>query len=151
MSPKSPLTTLIELAQSKTEEASRRLGQLQSAQTSAAEKLGLLQQYRQEYLDQLQLRLQDGVSAAHLRNFQQFIATLDTAIEQQRALTTQADTRLAHGRVDWQHTKRRESSFDTLAQRMQQQKLVAANRLEQRTSDERAAQQFYQRTSNSID
>ncbi len=145
MPSKLPLATLIELAQNKTDEATRRLGQLQTAHTSAADKLDLLQQYRQEYLDRLQTHLQDGVAAAHLRNFQQFIGTLDAAIEQQRAVTSQADSRLALGRSDWQHNKGRLNSFDTLAQRVHQQEMVALNRREQRDSDERTARQFYLR------
>jgi flagellar FliJ protein len=146
MANKLPLATLIELAQSKTDEAARRLGQLQNAHTSAAEKLELLLQYRQEYLNQLQVQLRDGVASAQLRNFQQFIGTLDGAIEQQRALTLQADTRLAHGRGDWQHTKRRLNSFDTLADRVRQQEMLALNKREQRDSDEHTARQFYLRS-----
>lgn len=146
MANKLPLATLIELAQSKTDEAARRLGQLQNAHTSAAEKLELLLQYRQEYLDQLQVQLRDGVASAHLRNFQNFIGTLDDAIEQQRALTLQADTRLAHGRGDWQQTKRRLNSFDTLADRVRQQEMIALNKREQRDSDEHTARQFYLRS-----
>lgn len=151
MSNKLPLTMLIELAQNKTDEATRRLGQLQNAHTSAAEKLKLLLQYRQEYLDQLQSQMRDGVAAAQLRNFQHFIGTLDEAIEQQRGLTSQADTRLAHGRGDWQHTKRRLSSFDTLADRVRQQEIMTLNKREQRDSDERTARQFYLRTSTLAD
>ena len=147
MSNKLPLAMLIELAQSKTDAATRRLGQLQNAHTSAAEKLQLLLQYRQEYLDQLQSQMRDGVASAQLRNFQHFIGTLDDAIEQQRALTLQADTRLAHGRGDWQHTKRRLNSFDTLADRVRQQEITALNKREQRDSDERTARQFYLRAS----
>ena len=146
MANKLPLATLIELAQSKTDEATRRLGQLQNAHTSAAGKLEMLLQYRQEYLDQLQVQMRDGVAAAHLRNFQHFIGTLDDAIEQQRALTLQADTRLAHGRSDWQHTKRRLNSFDTLADRVRQQEMIALNKREQRDSDEHTARQFYLRS-----
>jgi flagellar FliJ protein len=149
MSNKLPLATLIELAQNKADEATRRLGQLQSAHTSAAEKLDLLHRYRQEYLDQLQTHLQDGVSAAHLRNFRQFICTLDTAIEQQLALTTQADARLVHGRSDWQHTRCRLNSFDTLAERVQQQEALEENKRTQRDSDEHTSRQFYLRSTSS--
>lgn len=145
MATKLPLDTLIELAQSRTDEATRRLGQLQNAQTSAAQQLEMLLQYRQEYLDRLQAQMQDGVPAARLRNFQNFIATLDGAIEQQRALTVQADARLAHGRGDWQHNKRRLSSFDTLADRAHQQQQVALGKREQRDSDEHTSRQFYLR------
>lgn len=146
MANKLPLATLIELAQSKTDEATRRLGQLQNAHTSAAGKLEMLLQYRQEYLDQLQVQLRDGVASAHLRNFQHFIGTLDGAIEQQRALTLQADTRLTNGRGDWQDTKRRLNSFDTLADRVRQQEMIALNKREQRDSDEHTARQFYLRS-----
>ena len=145
---KLPLATLIELAQSKTDEASRRLGQLQNAHTIAAEKLDMLLEYRQEYLNQLQIKMHDGLPAAQLRNFQNFIATLGGAIEQQRALTVQADTRLAHGRSDWQHKKRSLNSFGTLADRVRQQELLVIQKKEQRDSDERSSRQFYLRTTS---
>jgi flagellar protein FliJ len=145
MATKLPLATLIELAQNKTDEATRRLGRLQAARTSAAEKLEMLQRYRQEYLDQLQLQMGEGVSAAQMRNFRNFISTLDSAIEQQRALTAQADTRLETGRGDWQASKRRLNSFDTLAARAHLLELAAQHKREQRDSDERGARQFYLR------
>lgn len=145
MPQKLPLATLIELAQTKTDEASRRLGQLQNAHTSAAAKLEMLLQYRQEYLDQFNGQMQGGLPSAQVRNFQNFIGTLDGAIEQQRALTLQADTRLGHGRSDWQHNKRRLTSFDTLAGRVRQQEIIVTNKKEQRDSDERSARQFYLR------
>ena len=143
MSQKLPLAMLIELAQTKTDQATRRLGQLQNTHTDAVEKLDMLQQYRQEYLEQMNGQMRDGVAAASVRNFQHFIGTLDGAIEQQRALTVQADTRLGHGRSDWQDSKRRLSSFDTLADRVRQQEMIIVNRKEQRDSDERSARQFY--------
>ncbi|MCY1165887.1 flagellar export protein FliJ [Polaromonas sp.] len=146
MPQKLPLATLIELAQKKSDEATRRLGELQNAHLSATQKLEMLLQYRQEYLDQLHGQMQGGVPSAYVRNFQNFIGTLNGAIEQQRALTLQADTRLGHGRSDWQHTKRRLNSFDTLADRVRQQDMLASNKKEQRESDERSARQFYLRS-----
>lgn len=134
-----PLDTLIELAQSQTDKATRRLGQLQAAQTSAAGKLDMLLQYRKEYIDQLQTQLRTGVAAAELRNFQHFIDTLDAAVEQQRAVTLQADSQLASGRSDWQHSKRRLTSFDTLADRVRQQAQIVLNKREQKDNDERAS------------
>lgn len=151
MPQKLPLATLIELAQTKTDEATRRLGQLQNAHTSAAAKLEMLLQYRQEYLDQFNKQMQGGLPSAQVRNFQNFIGTLDSAIEQQRALTLQADTWLGHGRSDWQHNKRRLTSFDTLADRVRQQELIVINKKEQRDSDERSARQFYLRATAPTD
>ena len=90
--------------------------------------------------------MRDGAASAYVRNFQNFIGTLDGAIEQQRALTLQANTRLGHGRSDWQHNKRRLTSFDTLADRVRQQEILVASKKEQRDSDERSARQFYLRS-----
>ena len=146
MSEKLPLATLIELAQTKTDEATRRLGQLQNAQTSASAKLEMLVQYRQEYLEQFNGQMRGGLPASQVRNFQNFIGTLDGAIEQQRALTLQAITRLGHGRTDWQSSKRRLTSFGTLADRVRQFELGVANKKEQRESDERSARQFFLRS-----
>lgn len=137
-----PLAMLIELAQNKTDGATRRLGQLQRAQVSAAEKLEMLIQYRQEYYDQFHLQMQNGVSSSIWRNYQYFIGTLDRAIEQQRAITEQADTRLAHGRSDWRNNKRRLNSFGTLADRVKRQQAQIVNKREQHANDEHAARQF---------
>lgn len=146
MPQKLPLSTLIELAQSRTDAATRALGQLQSAHNSATGTLDMLLQYRQEYLDQMAVLMRDGMASSELHNYQSFIGTLDNAIEQQRALTQQADTRLAHGRGDWQDNKRRLNSFDTLADRRSRQNMVALNKREQRDSDEHTSRQFYQRS-----
>jgi flagellar FliJ protein len=143
-----PLDTLIELAQSNTDKATRRLGQLQAAQTSAKGVLETLLQYRQEYLNQLEVQLSGGVAAAALRNFQHFIGTLDAAIEQQRAVALQADSQLTTGRSDWQHSKRRLTSFDTLAYRARQQALIVLNKREQKDNDERASRRIYSARTN---
>ncbi len=104
-------------------------------------------QYRDEYLAQLNERMRTGLPASELRNFQLFVATLDGAIEQQRALARQAEARLAQGRSDWQDSRRRLGAFDTLAERSRSQQALAAGRQEQREGDERSATRFHLRTS----
>ena len=146
-----PLATLIELAQNRTDEATRRLGELQNAQIGAAEKLEMLLQYRQEYYDQFQVQMRDGVSSSQWRNFQHFIGMLDDVIEQQRELAIQADAKLEDGRSDWRQSKRRLTSFDTLADRVHQQEVAALDKQEQRDNDEHAARQFRLRASTLTD
>ena len=143
-----PLATLIELAQTKTDDATRRLGQLQSDQISANAKIDMLLQYRQEYVDQLQVKMQAGLASGQLRNYQQFIKTLDSAIEQQRLLALQADQSLAKGRTEWQECKRSLNSYGTLADRVRQEALLQAGKKEQRDSDERSSRQFFTRSSD---
>jgi flagellar FliJ protein len=120
---------------------------LQGARLGAGQKLELLLQYRQDYYDQLHQLMNKGLPTAQWRNFQAFLGTLDGAIEQQRAIVAQAESRLDHGRSDWQHHKRRLNSFDALAERMRRQELVVGARREQRDSDERAARKFFDRAS----
>lgn len=148
MTRKLPLGMLIDLAHTQTDDAARRLGTLQSAHLSASQKLELLLQYRQDYQDQLDALMRDGLPSSQWRNYRNFLGTLDGAIEQQRAIATQTESRLDNGRIDWQQQKRRLSSFDTLAERVRAQEMMAANKREQRDSDERAARKFFDRASH---
>ena len=143
MPQKLPLDLLIELARDKTDDSARRLGALQSAQLSARQKLEILTQYRHDYHAQLQKLMQQGVSNSQWLNYQDFLATLDGAISQQRAAAQQAALRLEHGRSEWHQNKRRLNSFDTLAERAQRQAQQVQAKREQRDSDERAARQFF--------
>ncbi|MBO9515995.1 MAG: flagellar export protein FliJ [Variovorax sp.] len=148
MSQRLPLDTLTELARTRTDDAAKRLGTLQNAQLSASQKLDMLLKYRQDYHDQLQALMSQGLPTAKWRNYQAFLATLDGAIEQQRAIVAQALTRLDHGRADWRDNKRRLNSFDTLAERVRRQELMAQAKREQRDSDERATRKFFDRAAN---
>ncbi|MDM0042962.1 flagellar export protein FliJ [Variovorax dokdonensis] len=143
-----PLDTLSELARTKTDDAARRLGALQNAQLSAAQKLEMLIDYRQDYFGQLQAQMAHGLSSAKYHNYQAFLATLDGAIDQQRAIVAQAETRLDRGRDDWRQNKRRLNSFDTLIERARRQEQAVQAKREQRDSDERAARGFLDRAVN---
>ena len=148
MAQRLPLEMLTDLARTQTDESAKRLGLLQNAQLSANQKLEMLMKYRQDYVEQLQTLMGEGLATAKLRNYQAFLATLDGAIEQQRAIVAQALTRLDHGRDDWRNNKRRLNSFDTLAERVRRQELMAQAKREQRESDERAARKFFDRAAN---
>jgi len=148
MAQRLPLEMLTDLARTQTDESAKRLGLLQNAQLSASQKLEMLVKYRQDYVEQLQALMSEGLATAKLRNYQAFLVTLDGAIEQQRAIVAQALTRLDHGRDDWRNNKRRLNSFDTLAERVRRQELMAQAKREQRESDERAARKFFDRAAN---
>ena len=147
-SSKLPLGMLIDLAQNQTDDAARRLGALQSAHLSAQQKLELLLQYRQDYHAQLDTLMRGGLPSSQWRNYRNFLGKLDHAIAQQRAIAERAGHQLDRGRTDWQREKRRLSSFDTLADRVRAQEMMAQAKREQRDSDERAARQFFDRASH---
>jgi flagellar FliJ protein len=134
-----PIGTLSQLARTRTDEAARTLAALRDANLSAARKLEVLLQYRQEYTRQLQSLLAQGATTAQWRNYQEFLQALDAGIEHQRGVAVQAEARLDRGRVDWQHQRRRLNAYETLADRIQRQEAVVQGRREQRASDEQAA------------
>lgn len=134
-----PLDTLIELAKDHTDQAARRLGSLQAARNNAERQLTMLHDYRADYLQRLQNAMMTGMSAADCHNYQRFIATLDDAIEQQRAVLEQAATHLEEGKEQWREERRKLNSFDALAQRRQQSQAREDARREQRLNDEYSA------------
>jgi flagellar protein FliJ len=133
------LATLIELARHQADDASRRLGELQRAQLSAAGQLAMLETYRSEYLQQLDDQMAQGLSMQQLRNFRHFLDALDEAIAQQQRVGEQAAQQLEGGRQAWQQRTRKLNAFDTLGERLKRHALLTIAKKEQRDTDERAA------------
>ena len=130
------LQPLMNLSRQQNEAATRRLGQLNHQQHDAQSKLEMLQQYRQDYQNRLQQATQSGMDPAELRNFQEFINKLDTAIAQQYKAVNASKASTQVGRSEFDTTLRKLKSFDTLQQRhfLEQRKL--ADKSEQKAQDE---------------
>ncbi|MFA6921993.1 MAG: flagellar export protein FliJ [Gallionella sp.] len=136
MGKKFPLQPLLNLAQTKNEEATRRLGQLNKQELDTKSQLEVLQQYRRDYQTRMQEASQAGMDPILLRNFQEFIYKLDAAIAQQVKTVEQSQRSTQMGRNDFNSTLRKLKSFDTLQQRHieTQQKMEAKQEL--RAADE---------------
>jgi len=130
------LQPLVKLAQHQNDSATRRLGQLNKQQQSAQEKLETLQQYRRDYQTRLQEATQNGISPADLRNFQQFISKIDEAIGQQLKQVEQSKVSTQNGRSEFDTTRRKLKSFDTLQQRHIEEQKKVAEKSEQKALDE---------------
>lgn len=134
-----PLDTLSELARERAEEATRRLGVLNTALLNARQQLDMLAEYRHDYLARLQQAMCSGMSASDCQNYQRFIGTLDDAMAQQRHVVAQSEAELEAGRIDWQQAKRKQNSFEALTARAQRARDAVEQRREQRGNDEFAA------------
>lgn len=130
------LQPLLNLAQIKNESATRRLGQLNKQQHETQTQLETLQQYRRDYLARLQASSQNAMDPALLRNFQEFINKLDTAIAQQLKAVEQSKLSTQIGRSEFNATQHKLKSFDTLQQRHIETQHKAEAKLEQRAMDE---------------
>ena len=136
----SVLTMLQERADEAASDAALRLQQARSVQQAAHEQLQMLVQVQDEYHARLKSQMQQGVSLSALRNFQQFIAKVETAIDGQQKRVKAADVRTQTASRAWQDKQRESQSYATLIQRQHQQALQLERRHEQLLSDDYALQ-----------
>ncbi|OGT03606.1 MAG: flagellar export protein FliJ [Gallionellales bacterium RBG_16_57_15] len=130
------LQPLMNLSMQQNETATRKLGQLNRQQLDAQSKLDILKQYRLDYQTRMQESTRNGMDPAELRNFQEFINKLDAAIDQQEKAVKHSKTSTQAGRSEFDATRRKLKSFDTLQQRHIQEQRKIAEKSEQKDQDE---------------
>lgn len=136
MSKKFPLKVLHDLAQHRSEEATRALGSVMSEEQAMQNKLNLLLKYRDDYQEKFRAAIRSGMDPAGWRNFQDFLDKLETAIEQQRTALAQSRQATSVAKEEWRSRQSRLKAFDTLSDRHQQREQQHAARREQREQDE---------------
>lgn len=145
------LATLMNLVEHDNEAATRKLGQLNQLQQGAQEKLDTLQEFRRDYQAQMQKGVQEGMSPAELRNFQQFIYKLDEAILQQRRKLESSKASTQLGRNEFDAMRRKLKSLDTLRQRHEESERKRADKAEQKALDEHTGRAAARRMSEAED
>jgi flagellar protein FliJ len=134
-----PIKTLINLAEEELEATTKKLGKLQQERDEVEMQLNSLVTYRDEYHARFTASAQEGTTAQTLRNFQAFVDTLDSAINQQRVLLVTANQRLEAAKPEWQQRKQKLGSYQVLAARGEAVQAKQDARTEQRDSDEHSA------------
>lgn len=132
----SPLNTLIELARGSRDQAGQALASERQNEHQVSGQLESLQQYRLEYAQRLQQAMRDGIDPATMRNYQQFLDSLDAALARAREALAAQQQRVGQRQAQWQQEQRKLSSYHTLASRREGQQRRQEARQEQRTSDE---------------
>ncbi len=133
------LQPLLDLARTRADDAARELGELLAAERSVEEKLNLLENYRNEYLQRFAEAAREGLTPDAWRNYSAFIVRLDEAVAAQRTVVEQSRARTAEVQQTWVEQRNRLKAFDTLSQRHQNMLARMAAKAEQRMSDEHAA------------
>lgn len=137
-----PLQPLLELSQTRMDEAARRLGQLIASEQEVEKTLEMLLQYREEYEKRFRDAARNGMGPDEWRNYQSFLSRLEEAIEQQRARVAASKQQTAAGQQAWLTQRTKVKAFDTLSQRHQASAAREDGRREQRAQDEHAAKGF---------
>ena len=148
MSKHFPIKTLIDLAQTDVDAAAKQLGRAQRERAEIETQLNSLVTYRDEYHANFSASAQSGMPAGSWRNFQAFIDTLDSAIEQQRRLLASATSRVEAAKPEWQRQKQKLGSYEVLQARGDAEQARVVARREQRDADEHAAKMLRMRQQN---
>ncbi|MFX1673615.1 flagellar export protein FliJ [Paraburkholderia sp. A2WS-5] len=149
MTKQTALQTLIGLAQDDVDTATQKLGRVQRERVEIETQLKSLIDYRDEYHARFTESARAGMAAGNVRNFQAFIDTLDTAIDQQRRLLEQATQRVEAAKPDWQRSKQKLGSYEVLQSRHEEVQARKDARREQRDADEHAARALRMRNAHS--
>ena len=148
MKSQSPLITLRDLAQKAVEQASTQLGQVRLSYQNAEQQLTMLLTYQDEYRVRLNDTLSNGMASSSWQNYQQFIQTLEQAIDQHRHQLAQWNVQVEQAVKHWQEKQQRLNAFETLNERAETTLGLQESRLDQKLMDE-FAQRASQRSLNS--
>uniref|UniRef100_UPI003C7DA3E2 flagellar export protein FliJ n=1 Tax=Pseudomonas veronii TaxID=76761 RepID=UPI003C7DA3E2 len=135
------LHLLIELTAKARDIAARALAQSRTAEQLVINQLRTLDQYQQEYRQNLQLELaKDGMSPSALTNYRGFLQSLEEAVERAQKSLERHRKQVAHHQITWMAQWRKVNAIEALLSRRTQQAQVRAGRVEQRQMDELASQ-----------
>lgn len=130
------LQPLLEIMQNRTDEATRKLGQLIAAEENQKTRLQMLEQYRAEYAQRMQEATAQGVTRLVLRNYQDFLGRIDEAIRLQSLEVQNSANSTKAGQENWQAQNRQLKAIDALSQRHDARERYRENRQEQKLLDE---------------
>lgn len=130
------LATLKDLAEKEVDDAAELLGEMRRGFQQAEEQLKMLIDYQNEYRSNLNNDMSQGIASNRWINYQQFIQTLEKAVEQHRQQLTQWTQKVDVALNNWREKKQRLQAWQTLQDRQNAAALLAENRLDQKKMDE---------------
>ena len=130
------LATLKDLAEKEVDDAAVLLGEMRRGCQQAEEQLTMLIDYQHEYSKNKNRDMGQGITSNRWINYQQFIQTLEKAIEQHRQQLNQWTQKVDQALNSWRDKKQRLQAWQTLQDRQTSAALLAENRLDQKKMDE---------------
>ena len=130
------LATLKDLAEKEVDDAAVLLGEMRRGCLQAEDQLKMLIDYQHEYRNNLNNDMGQGITSNRWINYQQFIQTLEKAIEQHRQPINQWKQNVGQALNSWRDKKQRLQAWQTLQDRQTSAALLAENRLDQKKMDE---------------
>lgn len=132
------LGTLLEREQQRRDEAAQECLALERQTRAAEGQVQTLQDYRVEYRQRWSGQFQQSAPIEILRCYHGFVGRLDQAISAQQGVARQAEVRWQAGRERLRQCELKLATVKRLIERRQQALRLAADRREQKQSDEAA-------------
>nr|WP_240922092.1 flagellar export protein FliJ [Oleiagrimonas sp. C23AA] len=124
-----------DLAESRSDEAARILGEHQRALREAESQLEELGRFRKEYET---MAPGQGVTVAEMLNRQRFVHRIDQAMTQQRSEIQRRRQSVEGARARWLEVRNRHAALDSVTRRYRNQEERAEERRDQEAVDERS-------------
>ncbi|UCV15969.1 flagellar export protein FliJ [Quatrionicoccus australiensis] len=136
------LQPLLEVMQTRTDEATRKLGQLIAAEQNQRSRLQMLEDYRAEYAQRMSEATAQGVTRLVLHNYQHFLVRIDQAIEQQRLTVMDSENSTKAGQEHWKNQNKQLKAIDTLSLRHDARERYKEGKQEQKLQDEFSSRKY---------
>ncbi|ECG4848190.1 flagellar export protein FliJ [Morganella morganii] len=132
-----PMDVLRDLADKKLTDTTNHLGKMRQEYAHANNQLTSLENYEQEYQQQMQSGMTDkGMTVIELLSHQSFIASLGKVINHQKHQVELCQHSVDNAVGLWHKDKQRLNAFDTLKQRAEVARVMQENRRDQKLMDE---------------
>lgn len=135
------IAVLVDLAEQEQEKALETLGLLRAQAEGDQEQLDSLNQYLQEYIDQIN---NEGLHLmpVQLQTTQGFIDKLNSAISSQQQKVVEANALLEKAQDAWMEKRSRALAMEKLYEKVKSNEVALLEKQEQKMLDDLAAQEF---------
>lgn len=130
------LGMLQDIASKEVDEAAVALAKAMKLANEAQAKQDMLNEYRLDYVRNLNKILEAGMGAKSYQNFQNFFGKLDQAIAGQQEVVEMANQQVKIQKQLWQDSQRKKLSYEVLSDRSDKRVLKVEQKKDQKLMDE---------------
>jgi len=124
------------IASKEVDEAAIALAKAMKLANEAQAKQEMLNEYRLDYVRNLNKILEAGMGAKSYQNFQNFFGKLDQAIAGQQEIVELANQQVKIQKQLWQDSQRKKLSYEVLSDRSEKRELKVEQKKDQKLMDE---------------
>ncbi|MDI1361365.1 flagellar export protein FliJ [Methylotenera sp.] len=124
------------IASKEVDEAAIALAKAMKLANEAQAKQDMLNEYRLDYVRNLNKILEAGMGAKAYQNFQNFFGKLDQAIAGQQEVVELANQQVKIQKQLWQESQRKKLSYEVLSDRSEKRELKVEQKKDQKLMDE---------------